>query len=188
MSFSRTVTNGVRSQEKPPQSNTRYPLPPDAPYKFGRKGSEYLEPVGEFHEFQSAEGNSRQVLLHVWPPSSLDITLLQKLEQACKDFQEHEVIRGHSGDGFLNGWRPSWKKPQQTGVLRFGHWRVRAPADHGTDLYVCNPELFGGLREYKTYPNRLSFSRFVGSISDTIDTCSCWRLSLRTVCCHGIQF
>ncbi|KAG0345030.1 hypothetical protein BG005_001498 [Podila minutissima] len=131
-----TLTNGVRSQENPPQSNTRYPLPPDATYKFGRKGSEYLEPVGEFHEFQSAEGNSRQVLLHVWPPSSLDITLLQKLEQACKDFQEHEVVRGHSGDGFLNGWRPSWKEPQQTGVLRFGHWRVRAPADHGTDLYA----------------------------------------------------
>ncbi|KAF8934958.1 hypothetical protein BGZ52_002263 [Haplosporangium bisporale] len=129
------VNNGV-SQDKIPQHNTRYPLPPDAPYKFGRKASEYLEPVGEFHEFQSAEGNSRQVLLHVWPPSSLDITLLQKLEQACKDFQEHEVVRGHSGDGFLNGWRPSWKEPQQTGVLRFGHWRVRAPADHGTDLYA----------------------------------------------------
>ncbi|KAG0028900.1 hypothetical protein BGZ81_004298 [Podila clonocystis] len=91
------VTNGVRSQENLPLSNTRYPLPSDAPYKFGRKGSEYLEPVGEFHEFQSAEGNSRQVLLHVWPPSSLDITLLQKLEQACKDFQEHEVVRDLRG-------------------------------------------------------------------------------------------
>lgn len=129
------------------------------------------------------------MLLHVWPPSSLDITLLQKLEQACKDFQEHEVVRGHSGDGFLNGWRPSWKEPQQTGVLRFGHWRVRAPADHGTDLYVCIHGTFimvtctntGGVLTF------FIVVVFVGSISDTINTSSCWRLSPRTVCCCGIQ-
>ncbi|KAG0369640.1 hypothetical protein BC939DRAFT_439010 [Gamsiella multidivaricata] len=119
----------------PPPPAVLYPLPPNSPYKFSRKSSEFLEPVGEFHEFQSAEGNSRQVLLHVWPPSSLDTPLLQKLETCCRDFQEHDIVRGHSGDGFLNGWRPSWRQSHQTGVLRFGHWRVRAPAGQGTRLY-----------------------------------------------------
>ncbi|KAG0294116.1 hypothetical protein BGZ98_001899, partial [Dissophora globulifera] len=119
----------------PPLPAVVYPLPPDAPYRFRRKSSEFLEPVGEFHEFQSAEGNSRQVLLHVWPPSSLDAPLLQKLEACCRDFQENDVVRGHSGDGFLNGWRPPWKQAHQTGVLRFGHWRVRAPAGQGSRLY-----------------------------------------------------
>ncbi|KAG0254839.1 hypothetical protein BG011_005504 [Mortierella polycephala] len=119
----------------PPPPATLYPLPANSPYKFGRKSSELLEPVGEFHEFQSAEGNSRQVLLHVWPPSSLDTTLLQKLEACCRDFQENDIVRGHSGDGFLTGWRPSWKQPHQTGVLRFGHWRVRAPPEQGGHLY-----------------------------------------------------
>ncbi|KAF9426172.1 hypothetical protein BGZ94_006854 [Podila epigama] len=144
---SHRVLNGKSSRTKsgtgpstlpsnPIQRHNIYPLPPNSPYKFGRQASNYLEPVGEFHEFQSAEGNSRQVLLHVWPPSNLDVTLLQKLEAACRDFQEHEVVRGHSGDGFLNGWRPSWKHPHQTGVLRFGHWRVRASSDHGTELYA----------------------------------------------------
>ncbi|KAG0274362.1 hypothetical protein BGZ95_009867 [Linnemannia exigua] len=107
----------------PPPPAVLYPLPPDSPYKFGRKSSEFLEPVGETHEFQSAEGNSRQVLLHVWPPDELDTNMLQKLEACCREFQSKDVVRGHSGDGFLNGWRPSWKDPQQTGVLRFGHWR-----------------------------------------------------------------
>ncbi|KAG0046375.1 hypothetical protein BGZ83_008446 [Gryganskiella cystojenkinii] len=106
--------------------HTLYPLPPNSPYTFRRKASEYLEPVGEFQEFQSAEGNSRQVLMHVWPPSELDSALLKKLETCCRDFQESEVVRGHSGDGFLNGWRPAWKQPNKTGVLRFGHWRVRS--------------------------------------------------------------
>ncbi|KAF9942944.1 hypothetical protein BGZ67_009403 [Mortierella alpina] len=119
----------------PPPPAILYPLPPNAPYKFGRKASEFLEPVGEFHEFQSAEGNSRQVLLHVWPPSSLDTALLQKLEACCRDFQDNDIVRGHSGDGFLNGWRPSWKQPHQTGVLRFGHWRVKAPVEQGLHLY-----------------------------------------------------
>ncbi|ORZ16070.1 hypothetical protein BCR41DRAFT_353471 [Lobosporangium transversale] len=121
----------------PPSPAMIYPLPPDSPYTFRRKSSEFLEPVGEFHEFQSAEGNSRQVLLHVWPPSNLDTPLLQKLEACCRDFQENDIVRGHSGDGFLNGWRPSWKQPHQTGVLRFGHWRVRAPPSPGgsTRLY-----------------------------------------------------
>ncbi|KAG0198289.1 hypothetical protein BGX28_008267 [Mortierella sp. GBA30] len=119
----------------PPPPAVLYPLPPNAPYKFGRKSSELLEPVGEFHEFQSAEGNSRQVLLHVWPPSSLDVALLEKLEACCRDFQENDVVRGHSGDGFLKGWRPPWKQPHQTGVLRFGHWRVRASAEQGSHLY-----------------------------------------------------
>ncbi|CAO3565811.1 unnamed protein product [Mortierella alpina] len=119
----------------PPPPAILYPLPPNAPYKFGRKTSEFLEPVGEFHEFQSAEGNSRQVLLHVWPPSSLDTALLKKLEACCRDFQDNDIVRGHSGDGFLNGWRPSWKQPHQTGVLRFGHWRVKAPVEQGSHLY-----------------------------------------------------
>ncbi|KAF8951975.1 hypothetical protein BGZ46_003711 [Entomortierella lignicola] len=118
------------------QSPARYPLPPNSPYKFRKKSSEFLEPVGEHHEFQSAEGNSRQVLLHVWPPSELDTPLLNKLEACCRDFQENDVVQGHSGDGFLNGWRPSWKDPSQTGVLRFGHWRVRAPSSQGMRLYV----------------------------------------------------
>jgi hypothetical protein len=120
----------------PPPPAMVYPLPPNSPYKFGRKSSEFLEPVGEMHEFQSAEGNSRQVLLHVWPPDELDTNLLQKLEACCREFQSKDVVRGHSGDGFLNGWRPSWKDPQQTGVLRFGHWRVRAPPEQGGHLYV----------------------------------------------------
>ncbi|KAF9118328.1 hypothetical protein BGW39_001264 [Mortierella sp. 14UC] len=119
----------------PPPPAIIYPLPPDAPYKFGRKSSEFLEPVGETHEFQSAEGNSRQVLLHVWPPDEHDTNLLQKLEACCREFQSKDVVRGHSGDGFLNGWRPSWKDTQQTGVLRFGHWRVRAPPEQGGHLY-----------------------------------------------------
>ncbi|KAG0372474.1 hypothetical protein BGX24_000203 [Mortierella sp. AD032] len=119
----------------PPPPAVLYPLPADSSYKFGRKSSEFLEPVGETHEFQSAEGNSRQVLLHVWPPDELDTNLLQKLEACCREFQSKDVVRGHSGDGFLNGWRPSWKDPQQTGVLRFGHWRVRAPPEQGGHLY-----------------------------------------------------
>ncbi|KAF9548807.1 hypothetical protein EC957_005480 [Mortierella hygrophila] len=119
----------------PPPPAMVYPLPPNSPYKFGRKSSEFLEPVGETHEFQSAEGNSRQVLLHVWPPDELDTNLLQKLEACCREFQSKDVVRGHSGDGFLNGWRPSWRNPQQTGVLRFGHWRVRAPPEQGGHLY-----------------------------------------------------
>lgn len=119
----------------PPPPAMVYPLPLNSPYKFGRKSSEFLEPVGETHEFQSAEGNSRQVLLHVWPPDELDTNLLQKLEACCREFQGKDVVRGHSGDGFLNGWRPSWKDPQQTGVLRFGHWRVRAPPEQGGHLY-----------------------------------------------------
>ncbi|KAF9571602.1 hypothetical protein EC968_000340 [Mortierella alpina] len=53
----------------PPPPAIIYPLPPNAPYKFGRKASEFLEPVGEFHEFQSAEGNSRQ------PPFQTPLTL-----------------------------------------------------------------------------------------------------------------
>ncbi|KAF9904281.1 hypothetical protein EC991_002885 [Linnemannia zychae] len=122
----------------PPPPAIMYPLPLDSPYKFGRKSSEFLEPVGETHEFQSAEGNSRQVLLHVWPPDELDTNLLQKLEACCREFQSKDVVRGHSGDGFLNGWRPSWKDPQQTGVLRFGHWRVRAPPEQGGHLYPVN--------------------------------------------------
>lgn len=112
-----------------------HPLPPNSPYRFRQKTSEFLEPVGELHEFQSAERSSRQVLLHVWPPSSSDMSLLQKLEACCRDFQENDIVRGHSGDGFLSGWRPSWKQPEQTGILRFGHWRVRAPAGQGTHLY-----------------------------------------------------
>ncbi|KAF9921366.1 hypothetical protein FBU30_008631 [Linnemannia zychae] len=119
----------------PPPPAILYPLPPNAPYKFGRKSSEFLEPVGETHEFQSAEGNSRQVLLHVWPPDEMDTGLLRKLEACCREFQENDIVRGHSGDGFLNGWRPPWKDPQQTGILRFGHWRVRAPPEQGGHLY-----------------------------------------------------
>jgi len=119
-----------------PTPAVRHPLPPDSPYKFRQKSSEYLEPVGEFQEFQSAEGGSRQVLLHVWPPSSGDLPLLQKLEACCKEFQENDIVRGHSGDGFSKGWRPSWKQSQKTGILRFGHWRVRASADPGSHLYV----------------------------------------------------
>ncbi|KAF8947044.1 hypothetical protein BGZ47_010482 [Haplosporangium gracile] len=119
----------------PPPPAMVYPLPFNSPYKFGQKSSEFLEPVGGTHEFQSAEGNSRQVLLHVWPPDELDTNLLQKLEACCREFQSKDVVRGHSGDGFLNGWRPSWKDPQQTGVLRFGHWRVRAPPEQGGHLY-----------------------------------------------------
>ncbi|KAF9097228.1 hypothetical protein BGX23_009476 [Mortierella sp. AD031] len=119
----------------PPPPAVVYPLPPNSSYKFGRKSSEFLEPVGETHEFQSAEGNSRQVLLHVWPPDEMDTSLLQKLEACCREFQNKDVVRGHSGDGFLNGWRPSWREPQQTGVLRFGHWRVRAPPEQGGHLY-----------------------------------------------------
>ncbi|KAI1317858.1 hypothetical protein EDD11_007660 [Mortierella claussenii] len=75
----------------PPPLSMVYPLPLDAPYKFGRESSAFLEPVGEFHEFQSAEGNSRQVLLHVWPPSNLDAPLLQKLEACCREFQENDI-------------------------------------------------------------------------------------------------
>jgi len=143
---SRTSSIGdeLRSQEVfsdgrfPGSGHATYPLPPNSPYTFRRKSSEYLEPVGEFQEFQSAEGNSRQVLMHVWPPSELDAALLKKLEACCRDFQENEIVRGHSGDGFLNGWRPSWIQQNRTGVMRFGHWRVRAPDNSEEQLYVSH--------------------------------------------------
>lgn len=165
----------------------RHPLPPDSPYKFRRKKSEFLEPVGEFQEFQSAEGSSRQVLLHVWPPSNLDAPLLQKLEACCKEFQDKDIVRGHSGDGFLNGWRPSWKQAHQTGVLRFGHWRVRAPAGQGTHLYVSHLFYFienGGVTSsfliwFSSMVVYITMVRhIVASISDTFDTCSWRRLCL----------
>jgi hypothetical protein len=141
-----SVGNGLMgyrefSDEESP-NQPLYPLPPNSPYTFRRKTSEHLEPVGEFQEFQSAEGNSRQVLMHVWPPSELDTALLKKLESCCRDFQENEIVRGHSGDGFLNGWRPSWKQPNRTGILRFGHWRVRAPDGTGEQLYVSHGFLY----------------------------------------------
>ena len=67
-----SVGNGLmghgESRDEESSSQPMYPLPPNSPYTFRRRASEYLEPVGEFQEFQSAEGNSRQVLMHAGPP------------------------------------------------------------------------------------------------------------------------
>ncbi|KAF8936562.1 hypothetical protein BGZ58_004024 [Dissophora ornata] len=79
----------------PPPSAVLYPLPLDSPYRFGRKSSELLEPVGEFHEFQSAEGNSRQChgpqSLHL--ESSTQGRLLRLIRAIQK--VEKEIIAGH---------------------------------------------------------------------------------------------